>query len=358
MLLQKSGIDGIKSMRILIEVTHPAHVHFFRNAIIEFQKRGHTVAVTARGTSITVQLLKNFRIPYTELNARGSARVLSVERMLVRDFLLWKFCRNFKPDILTSIGGAFAAHVGALSGKPVVVWDDTEHYKIAHKITWPFATAIYSPDCYLDPPVKKQHFYPGCHELAYLHPKRFTPDVEVVKGLGIDPEEKYGIIRLVGWGAQHDIGQHGFDKDKKLEFVKAIAQYARPYITSEKALPPELNPYTLKIPVQQIHHVMAFASLCVGEGATMASESAVLGVPAVYINTLKLGYINMLEKYGLIKQTTDTQKALRQSLDWLSDPETKEKCRVAREKFLAEKIDVTGYIVETIEQVATNKLRQ
>ena len=97
---------------------------------------------------------------------------------------------------------------------------------------------------------------------------------------------------------------------------------------------------------------MAFASLCVGEGATMASESAVLGVPAVYINTLKLGYINMLEEYGLVKQTTDTQQALGQSLDWLKSPETKEKCRAAHEKLLADKIDVTDYIVDTIEQAA------
>ncbi|HDZ69282.1 MAG TPA: hypothetical protein ENH43_02560 [Phycisphaerales bacterium] len=207
-------------------------------------------------------------------------------------------------------------------------------------------------------PVKKQHFYPGCHELAYLHPKRFTPDAKVVKGLGVDPEEKYCIIRFVSWQAQHDIGQHGFAEEKKLQFVGEIAKYARPYITSEAKLPAELEVYRLNVPVHLAHHVMAFAALYVGEGATMASESAVLGVPAVYINTLKLGYINMHENYGLLKQTSDTQQALQQSLGWLKDPAAKEKCRAAREKFLADKIDVTSYIVETIEQTASDKLRR
>jgi len=106
------------------------------------------------------------------------------------------------------------------------------------------------------------------------------------------------------------------------------------------------------VPVHQIHHVLAFASLYVGEGATIASESAVLGVPAVYINTLKLGYINMLEGYGLVKQTTDTEEALQQSLEWLSDAAAKEKCAAARERLLSDKIDVTDYIVDTIERAA------
>jgi len=72
--------------------------------------------------------------------------------------------------------------------------------------------------------------------------------------------------------------------------------------------------------------------------------------PAVYVNTLAAGTINMFQKYGLLKQTTDTQQALQQSIDRLCDPETKGKCAAAREKLLADKIDVTNYIVSTIEQ--------
>jgi len=275
-----------------------------------------------------------------------------LSEMLIRDARLWNFCRRFKPDILTAISGVFVAHVGFLIGKPVVVWDDTEIAAMSHRITYPFVTAVYSPDCFYKDFGEKHHFYPGCHELAYLHSNRFTADAEVVKRVGINPVERYCIIRFVSWQAHHDVGQYGFADEQKLQFVKEIARYARPYISSEAGLPKELTSYRLDIPVHQIHHVLAFATLCVGEGATMASESAVLGVPVVYVNTLKLGYINMLEEYGLIKQTADTQQALRQSIDWLCDAGAKEKCTAARERLLADKIDVTNYIVETLERVA------
>ena len=341
-------------MRILIEITHPAHVHFFRNAIAEFQKRGHRVAVTAREKDVTTTLLKNFEIPFTTLSQMGRSKFALIGEMVVRDARLWNFCRKFKPDILTGISGVFAAHVGWLIRKPVVVWDDTEIAAAAHKITYPFVTAVYSPDCYEKSLGKKHHFYPGLHELAYLHPNRFTADAEIVKSLGIDPKGKYCIIRFVSWQAHHDIGQRGFADEQRLNFVKEIAKYATPYITSEADLPEELKAYRLDVPAHLVHHVMAFAALYVGEGATMATESAILGVPAVYVNTLESGNINMLEEYGLVKQTTDAQRALKYCVDWLSNPEVKEKCTATREKLLADKIDVTPFIVESIERYANN----
>jgi len=335
-------------MRILIEVTHPAHVHFFRNAIEEFGKRGHTVAVTARQKDITVQLLENYNIPYTLLSKMGVGRFGLIKELIIRDFRLWNFCRQFKPDILTGISAVFAAHVGFVRRRPVVIWDDTEHAG-AHKLADPFARVICTPDCYKKSLGKKQRRYAGCHELAYLHPKRFKPDIEIVRSFGVNPEEKYCIVRFVSWQAHHDVGQRGIADEEKFEFIKGLSSYAKPYITSEAALPRELEQYRLPVPAHLIHHIMAFSSLYVGEGATMASESAVLGVPSVYINTLKLGYIDMLEEYGLVKQTTDTKEAFEKSVSWLVDPEANEKCLAAREKLLSEKIDVTEYIVETLE---------
>ncbi|RKY08094.1 MAG: hypothetical protein DRP56_04680 [Planctomycetota bacterium] len=336
-------------MKILVEVTHPAHVHFFRNAITVFEQRGHTVEVTTRNTGIIVDLLKEFRIPFTELNTPGTARSLAFQRLLKRDYLLWKFCKEYKPDVLTGIGGVYAAHVGKLIGKPSVIWDDTEHYAISHKLTWPFASVIQSPDCYLNPPVKKQRFYPGCHELAYLHPDRFVPDIDKVRQFGIDPSKKYCVVRFSSFQAQHDIGQHGFSNKDKVRLVHELAKHARPYITSEGPLLDELKRYQIKIPIHQIHHVMAFACLCVTEGATMASESALLGVPTVYVNTLKLGYINMLEGYGLIKQSTNIEQILQYSLDFLTEADALEKYKTIKQNLLKDKIDVTQYIVDTVE---------
>ena len=35
-------------MRVLIDILHPAHVHFFRNFHAEMEGRGHQVCITAR----------------------------------------------------------------------------------------------------------------------------------------------------------------------------------------------------------------------------------------------------------------------------------------------------------------------
>jgi len=339
-------------MRILVEITHPAHVHFFRNAISEFHRHGHEVAVTARKKDIALELLRNYGFEFTTLSKKGGGKFALAGELIVRDARLWRFCREFKPDVLTAIAGVSAAHVGFALRRPVVVWDDTEIATLSHIISYPFVSAVYTPDCYQKSLGRKHHRYPGCHELAYLHPDRFTPDIEIVKGLGINPAEKYCIIRFVSWQAHHDVGQHGLMEGKRLSFVDEIAKHARPYITSESPLPKELELYRLDIPAHQIHHVLAFAGLYVGEGATMASEAAVLGVPAVYVSTLKAGNMDMFEGYGLLKQTTDTDQALQYALDWLGDPKTTDNCAAAREKILAEKIDVTAFVVEVIEQRA------
>lgn len=337
-------------MNILIDIIHPAHVHFFRHGLKILQERGHEVAVTARVKDVTIELLDNFKIPYTVLSEVGTGRLGLLRELVSRDIKLWKFCRTFQPDVLTGISGVFIAHVGKLLGKPSIVWDDTEHQNQAHAITWPIATKIYSPDCYSKARHKKQHFYPGCHELAYLHPNRFTPDAELVRSLGIDPKEKYCIVRFVSWGAHHDVGQHGLADERKLAFVQEISRYARPYITSEGPLPKEMEDFRLRIPVHQIHHVLAFASLCVAEGATVAAESAILGVPAIYTNTLRAGAIDKLEEYGLLRQTTDTALAQKWALDSLQDDQALPQARKGKDRMLSERIDVTEYIVEIIEQ--------
>jgi predicted glycosyltransferase len=337
-------------MNILIDIIHPAHVHFFRFAIEEFHQRGHTVAVTAREKDVTIALLENFGIPYTLLSKVGKGRMGLLKELLVRDWRLWRFCRKFKPDVLTGISGIFAAHVGFLLGKPSIVWDDTEHQKQAHAITYPLATAYHCPEAYTKQMGEKQHFYPGCHDLAYLHPRRFTPDRDVVTSLGIDPTERYCIVRLISWGAHHDVGQYGLADEKKLNFIRTISQYARCYITSEGLLPSELEPYRLRIPPHHLHHVLAFADLCIAEGGTVATEANALGVPSIYINTLGAGVFEMFKEYGLLWQITDTDQALEKAVELLQDEETPERCRAAREKLLNDKIDVTGYIVQTIEK--------
>ena len=50
-----------------------------------------------------------------------------------------------------------------------------------------------------------------------------------------------------------------------------------------------LKQYQLSINPIEIHDVLSFADLFIGEGATMASESAIMGTPSIYVNSLTAG---------------------------------------------------------------------
>jgi hypothetical protein len=337
-------------MKILVDINHPSQVHLFKYVIKELRNRGHEVIITASQKDVSFRLLDEYDFDYIRMGSYGDRLVQKLFKLFVLDFRMLRIVWKYKPDVLTGLGSFRAAHAGFLFGKKTIILEDTEHSTEQIALYKPFATKILTPACFMTDLGSRQVRYEGCHELAYLHPKYFKADPTLLDKWGVSRTEKFAVVRFVSWKASHDIGQYGFANEQKLNFIKELAKYARPYITSEAPLPGEFEPYRLKIPVHQIHHLMAFAALYVGEGATMASESAILGVPAVYVSTLKLGNMDMFESYGLLKQTADTRQAIKYCIERLTDPTAKEKCRTAREKFLAEKIDVTAFIVETIEQ--------
>ena len=107
----------------------------------------------------------------------------------------------------------------------------------------------------------------------------------------------------------------------------------------------------LKGPVEDIHHLLAHAQLIVGESATMSSEAAVLGVPAVFIATTGRGYTDDEERrYGLVRHFTEDQydEAVATVEKLLADRPASSGQR-ARERLLAEKIDVTAWMVDYFE---------
>ena len=273
-------------MRILIDISHPAHVHFFRNAIDLWQEHGHTVQVIARDKDITCSLLKKFRIPFKVMSkARTGLRGWTLE-LLVHTTRLFPLALAFRPHVMLQIGGTFIAPVGFLTRTPTWAFTDTENANVSNALTFPLASRIFTPECYtLDHGVKHRR-YPGFHELAYLHPNRFVPDPSVLTPLGLKVGEPYFLVRFVAWQSLHDIDQRGFGIHQKIELVTELARHGRVFVSSESPLPGPLKAFSSPIPLHQIHHFIAYAALVVGESATMASEAAVLGTPAISVSPI------------------------------------------------------------------------
>jgi uncharacterized protein len=337
-------------MRVLIDILHPAHVHFFRNFYTEMEGRGHQVCITARDKDRSVELLQAFGLPSQQISQQRSGGVGLAVEMAQRTPRLMKIMRSFKPDVMTGIMGPSIALAGALRRVPAVVFYDTEFAVQTNRLVYPLAHSVCTPDCYQGKVPGRHLQYAGYHELAYLHPNRFTPDPAVLAEFGVSPDEPYSIVRFVSWQAVHDRQERGLTAKQKRHLVETLQRRGRVLISSEAPLTDDLADLAVRGPVEQIHHLIAHAKLVVGESATMSSEAAVLGVPAVFIATTGRGYTDDEERrYGLVRHFTEEQydMALSAIEDILAQPASG--FQAARQRLLDEKVDVTAWMVNYFE---------
>lgn len=338
-------------MRTLVDIIHPAHVHFFKHPIRRLSRDGHDVLVTSRDKDCTLALLDGFGIEHICVSAQNHGTVLSMARELVkRDRALARIAREFRPDVITGLGGICAAQVGRWLGIPSVVFYDTETAHLQNFLTYPLATRVVVPECYYGwTPKRKTTRYRGYHELAYLHPAYFTPDRDIALANGLAPAGSTFLVRVVAWKASHDLGLRGWSGPTLEAVVDFLAGHGKVVISAEGPLPANLEVHRFDGDSGQIHHLLAFCRLYAGESATMASEAVVLGVPGVYAGKAVLGYVvEQQRRYGLTevsgaRSTNEVLDAIERLLAMPAD-ETDSR----RRKLLDESIDVPAMVVETL----------
>lgn len=342
-------------MRILLDISHPAHAHFFRHAIRYWQDANHDVQVVSRDKDITLQLLDEFGVEHIPIgHVRGGIAGLGVE-LVERAWGINRVVRNFKPDVAAAIAGTFLVYGCLPKRVPVVVFYDTEHANLSNKLAYPLAKAVVTPRAYNKSVGEKQIRYSGYQELAYTHPSVFTPDPSVLELESLSVGEPFTIVRLVSWEAGHDVGRYGV-KDLR-ELIETLSQYGRVILSSEKNPPDHLRPLILRGPRQNMLHLQAFASLFIGESPTMASECAMLGTPAIFLSTIRLGYMEeQQQRYGMVFSFNDPktgqQDALAKAVELLSDPSTPQQWQLKHEAMLSELIDVSQFIADIVPRFA------
>lgn len=335
-------------MRILIDILHPAHVHFFRHFHAEMTASGHELCITARVKECATDLLDRFAMPYQVLSHQRPGLALAGE-LIQRTYRLTSVIRRFQPDVLTGIMGPSIALGGMLCGVPAVVFYDTEFATQTNWFVYPLADSVCTPDCYRGRVRGRHRTYAGYHELAYLHPNRFEPDPAKLGDFGVLPGELYSVVRFVSLGAVHDRSERGLTDPRKRMLVQSLAQYGKVLISSEAPLPDDLEHLRILGPVENVHHLLAGAQMLVGESATMASEAAVLGVPAVYIATTPRGYTDDQERrYGLVRYFPEQR--FSDAIAAVHELFARESPRAfgarARQQLLNDKIDVTRWMVD------------
>ena len=340
-------------MKYLVSIFHPAHVHFYRHVVDELESRGDDVLICARDKDVSVQLLRAFDLPHTVLASTGDSLSDLVVEQLRYEAKLLLAARRFDPDVMTSIGGLEVSHVVPFTGARAVVFDDSEPTPAHHITAMRYLDAIHTPRRFSADFGPRHHRYDGYHELAYLHPDRFTPDPDRLREHGVDPDDRYFVLRFVGWNAHHDVGQRGFSPAAKRRLVSELAELGDVYVTNEGTLPADLAEYETPVPPHVVHDLLYHADLYVGDSQTMATEAAILGTPAVRSNTFAAAesmsnFVELEDEYGLLHSIGDEDEAVATALTLARDPDAKATWRRRRERLLEEKIDVTEYVVDAL----------
>jgi len=335
-------------MRVVVTIQHAGHVHFFKHAIAALEADGHDVFVFARENAMSTALLDRCGIEYELLAGESDSLVSLARAQCVYEARLLGRAREIQPDVMTAVGGV-AVSPRRLARRRAERRFLRHRTRLDHpEPLLPFADVICTPACFEADLGDNHHRYPGYHELAYLHPTG-SRRTRTCARPSASRRTTGSWSSVSATGASHDVGEGGFDDHRSVvERLEAAGATVR--ITAEGDLDDDLREYELSVQPERLHDLLAASDLYVGEGATTAAECAVLGTPAVYVNSLPLGYLTELEEaYGLVHAFTDDDRhvrAVNRATAILQEDGDGETWRRRRERLLADKCDVTDVVLD------------
>jgi len=343
-------------VKVLIDIGHPAHVHYYRNLARELENSKCKVFWTVKDIPVAKKLLDYYGFEYIVLPKKADRIPGKVLRQFQYNLKLLRLCQREKIDI--AVGTSVSvAHVSKIFNVNSIVFDDDDDdvQPLVTRYVNPLADVLLSPEA-LKGKRKRQDtiYYAGYHELAYLHPKRFTPDPGILDKVGLKQSEPFFIMRFNAFKAHHDVGVKGLSLEQKLELIEILKPLGKIFITTERNIEPELNAYQLKVSPEKIHSLMAYATMFLGDSQTMTSEASIIGTPAIKCNTLagKLSVPNELENiYDLCYsfKAEQFELMLKQTQKLLGIKNLNQVWKNRRNRMLKEKIDVSGFMIWFIE---------
>jgi uncharacterized protein len=335
-------------MKIVVNIAHPAHVHYFKNFIWEMERRGHEILIIAIEKDVAFRLLNIYGFDYKKIGKHRSSLIKKIYDIPSCDIRSYQMLKSINPDIFIGSGSIIGSHVSFMLRKKCINFEDTEYSMGQIKLYMPFTDAVCTPSCFKHDLGKKQFRYNGYIDLAYLHPNHFKPKSDILDEMGLSKNETFIIVRFISWTASHDIGKSGVKNRVKL--VRELEKFGKVLISSEGRIEKELDTNKINIPPEKLHDLMYYASLYVGEGGSMASEAAVLGTHAFHIskNAKYAGVFEDLQKYNLM-WISDNEMGVVNSISKLMECDPKKEGKKQREKLLKDKIDVASFMCWFVE---------
>ena len=364
-----------KIVKVAFYLAHPAHYHYFKNTVKQLRADGHKPYWLVKNKDILRTLLDNENETYTLIgNNKAKGKLKKVLIGIISDLNVIRFLNKNNIDYI--IGSMFTFNIRLLTNTyPINCGeDDAAVLDIYPKLVYPFAREILSPTCCDNGKWNnKSTKFNSYMKIGYLHPNNFTPSKSICERCKVDVNTPYFIIRFSSLNAHHDDGIQGINAEVAQRLIDILKLHGDIYITSERELEPQFEQYRIKINPLDMHHVMAFASLYIGDSQTMAAEAGILGVPFIRFNGFvgRIGYLDELETkyelgYGIqsdekrecpyevrYRGKDDMYKIVESLVQKL--PRLKSEWNKKRNKLLSEKIDYAKFLTWFIENYPTSK---
>jgi predicted glycosyltransferase len=303
-------------VRIWIDITAPAHVLVFRPIIKGLRERGHTVEVTARDYSQTVELLRLHGIDATVLGRHGGAnrrqKAMALARR-TREMRRFGADRDF--DLALAHGSNDLALAAAMLRIPAANMFDYEFAVAQHNVGCRLARRVMVPDRipaerltrYGVGPGKLVQ-YPGLKEEYYL--ADFEPDAGALDSLGVDRERVVVVFR-----PPPDVAL--YHRKANPLFPQLLERVGRDDGVHAVVIPrtePQadyvrgLNLPSVIVPDGAVdaQSLIALADLVISAGGTMNREAVALGTPVFTTFGGRLGGVDeALIREGRLRPLTD-----------------------------------------------------
>ena len=294
-------------MKINFDISHPAHLNFFRGAMGRLREEGHEVFMTVldRGPLLNIARRELPEIPLLRSGRhRGGVMSIIFEANIIKFFRLALFYFRKRPDVTLSCGGFVAGAIMKMTGRQNYQFDDDPERKTNVLLERLTATLLYFP------PVITPHgnivTYRGVKEWAYLSPASFRPNHEILSEYGLTPGD-YVFVREVSRDTLNYMSQA---RDAVIEGIITATKGMKVLLSLEKKRDRGLYPddwIMLTEPVRDIHSLIYFSRFLISSGDSMAREACVMGVPAFYCGGREMAVNNYLLSTGLFNDVSPAE---------------------------------------------------
>lgn len=293
-------------MRVLVDITHPCDISFFRAPIARWRADGHDVRLVYLDRGKVPALVSH---EYPDLRAQRIGRHLATPLGLYLRTGLWRelellsHLRRQPVDAVVGFPGFQTALVAkALGIKSLGAYDDAEH-RPNLLLSKALCDVLVLPEC-LGISGRNVVRCRALKEWAYLSPRHFCPTPKVLSEYGLEAK---------GYVFLREIEPRSLNYRTKRRGPSLIEAAYRAGLARERVilsledkqrrhLFPEWT--ILEEPVSDIRSLMYYSSVVASSGDSMAREGAQLGVPSVYLGTRQMKANDALYGLGLMQQIT------------------------------------------------------